>query len=195
MFAMAQATHDWVVMVDPDERIPERLAESIVCTVRREPDAGIVNARSQFYVRGKPLRGTIWGGLRQSKAVAVNRKRADPGPNIHDLFRLRETYHEVAIPPAEGHLDHFWGGSVHELVGKHWRYARHEGQALYDRGNRFDALATARRIPRLFVDCFIRDEGYRDGLTGLALSVMWAAYGVAGQLALRRYEQSLRSPS
>ena len=58
-----EARHDWLVFVDPDEKIPPALAAEATAFLRDAPDdVAVVLAGWVFYFRGRPLRGTIWGG-------------------------------------------------------------------------------------------------------------------------------------
>ena len=57
------ARNDWLLFVDPDEEIPPALRAQASDFLRDPPaDVAVVFAAIVYLFRGRPLRGTFWGG-------------------------------------------------------------------------------------------------------------------------------------
>jgi hypothetical protein len=74
------------------------------------------------------------------------------------------------------------------LISKHRRYLKKEGAARYAQGQRTGVRRLLLVPLRAFRQAYIRQAGYRDGLLGLGLSIFWAWYQTAAELALRRHQ-------
>jgi glycosyltransferase involved in cell wall biosynthesis len=78
-----EAHHDWLLFLDPDEVLPATLAAQLSDLVPALPsDVGVIDCPWQFYFRGKPLRGTFWGGVNRKRTMA-RRGGAELRPTVH----------------------------------------------------------------------------------------------------------------
>src|SRR5581483_6595043 len=83
MELVGEASHDWLLFMDPDETMPSALAAELADLVPRLPeDVGVVDCPWQFYFRDRPLRGTVWGGISRKRTLA-RRGGADLRPTVH----------------------------------------------------------------------------------------------------------------
>ncbi|HEV7677204.1 MAG TPA: glycosyltransferase [Candidatus Dormibacteraeota bacterium] len=60
MFALEQARNDWILVIDPDERVTESLARELV-QVAIEDSADAVRVPRDNWISGRRLRATGWG--------------------------------------------------------------------------------------------------------------------------------------
>lgn len=182
-----QARHDLLLVIDPDEEVPEALARCIVELVRDLPDdVAAVDAPLRFYFAGKPLKGTVWGGQNRRRML-VRRSAVELTPTIWGGMRLRDGYRVVALPyTEETAIVHRWATGWRDLLAKHRRYLAQEAGDRADAGHVTGVRELARTPWRSFRESFFRKHGYRDGLTGLGLSLFWAGFRTAGELQLLR---------
>jgi hypothetical protein len=163
--ALDHAHGDWVLEIDADERVSDRLREEIEAFLAAPP-AGVE-------LCGLPLRDHFLGrALGPSAKYPKYRHRLFR----RDAYRHDEhrTVHEGLVPhgpvhPFTGDLLHLLAGDWNEALRDAWRYARLETAQL-DPGT---------PVARIVLAAFVRpsvklvyrltvDGGWRDGLHGLA---------------------------
>ena len=182
---VGEAKHDWLLFLDPDEVLPPSLAAQIAELVPSlEPDVAVVDCPWQFHFRGRPLRGTVWGGISRKRTLA-RRGAADLRPTVHAGTRIPPGYRAHAIPfSGDNAIAHYWAPGYRALLAKHWRYLKLEGADRHAQGEITgyrDVLSTPLQA---FRESFVVRRGYRDGVTGLALSLVWAGYTTGAKIAL-----------
>lgn len=174
-----EMAHEWVMLVDPDERISPGLQSRI----RSLPEDGgmedAVGAYSfpwRFYFGQRRLRGTPWG-YQNRKVLLIHRDRFELSGAVHSGRKIRSGYEvQLAGDPEKEYVDHFWVSGWKELIRKHKRYLTQEGQARYEAGGR-PVFRTILITPfRKFRYSYFTKKGYRDGVLGFALSVFYGWY-------------------
>ncbi|MGI8421850.1 MAG: hypothetical protein ACR2MU_06285 [Gaiellaceae bacterium] len=188
--------NDLIVIPDPDEEIPPALAAQLVgIPEAMADDEGTVVVPRIYYFRGRPLRGTVWGGTGK-KILVVSRSRAEFIPAVHRGVRLRPGYRSREIPwDGENAMRHHWTSGYREFLEKHVRYIGIEGPARALTGEITGYRALVRTPYRSFRECYFTRKGYLDGVHGLALSVLYALYMTASNVQLIRELRRRKSPS
>lgn len=187
--AARQASHDWVLLVDPDEVVPSTLSEDIRKTLAAHPDAGAISLPMWFYFKGKRLTGTVWGTL-TFKQRLIHRKRCDLLPLCNRISQLRPGEHDVRIPHDGGnHMQHYWSDSYRDLLHKHFvRYAHTEAAAMVAQGKRF-SLGMGFVTPLIELKKTLKDfDGWRIGLRGWGLSAIYFGYILASHWLVPYYQ-------
>jgi (heptosyl)LPS beta-1,4-glucosyltransferase len=182
-----EARHDWLLFLDPDEVLPPALAAQLAEVMPSlDEDVAVVDCPWQFYFRDKPLRGTIWGGITRKRTLA-RRGAADLRPTVHGGTRLLPGYRAHTVPfSGDNAIAHYWAPGYRELIAKHWRYLKLEGPDRLSHGMITGYRDVAGTPLPSFYESFVKRRGYRDGMTGLALSLGWSAYSTGAKLALLR---------
>ena len=183
--AIATARHEWVLLRDPDEIVPERMRAQIVeLFPGLDPDVGLVTGPIQYYVGAHPLRGTVWGGV-QGTRVLARRDLIEFPRRVHGKLVRKAGSRDLAIPfTGDNAIEHYWAHGYREVVEKHRRYIGLEAAARVAAGERTSIRRIAATPFSAFADSFVRQRGYLDGVRGIALSVVWSAYRTGIQLAL-----------
>jgi glycosyltransferase involved in cell wall biosynthesis len=182
-----QAKHDWLFVVDPDEEVPEALADGVASLLSRlAADVAAVDAPRQYYFRGTRLRGTVWGGPNKRRLL-VNRERVELLPTIWGGVRIHEGFRVEELPyTSETAIRHYWADDYRELVARHRRYLCLEPVDRAAAGEVTGVKKLVRTPPSAFWESYVVKRGFRDGATGLFLSLFWAGFRTAGELALLR---------
>jgi glycosyltransferase involved in cell wall biosynthesis len=182
-----QAAHDWLFVVDPDEVVPPALAEEVAELLPRIPDdVAAVDAPRQYYFAGRPLRGTVWGGPNKRRLL-VRRSAVELTQTIWGGMRIKPGFRVLELPfDDETAIAHRWAGGYRELVVRHCRYLGLEPTDRAAAGEITGLRAIAATPWRSFRESYVTRKGYRDGLTGLGLSLFWAGFRTAGEVALLR---------
>ena len=182
-----KARHDWLLVVDPDEQVPAALARLVAELLPQiDDEVAAVDAPRQYYFRGKPLRGTVWGGPNRRRLL-VRRSAVELLPTVWGGMKIRTGFHVLVLPfTGEVAIRHDWAVSYRELVERHRRYLSLEPADRADAGEVTGLKHVAGMPFRAFWQSFVSRRGYRDGLRGLALSLLWAVFRARGELALLR---------
>jgi glycosyltransferase involved in cell wall biosynthesis len=182
-----QARHDWILVVDPDETVPPALAREIAELLPDIPaEIAAVDAPRQYYFAGRPLRGTVWGG-ENKRRLLVRRSAVTLTPAIWGGMTVHSGYRVLDLPfTTETAIEHRWADSYGELAERHRRYLRLEPQDRAAAGEITGWRAVLAMPWRSFHQSYVEKRGFRDGLTGLALSLFWAVFRTRGELALLR---------
>jgi glycosyltransferase involved in cell wall biosynthesis len=182
-----EARNEWLLFTDPDEEITDALADEVARFLADPPeDVAIVWAPIRFYFGGRPLRGTVWGGQNRRRFL-VRRDGVELTPTVFGGTHLRPGFRMLELPfTEETAIRHRWVGGYRDWLAKHRRYLALEpvDRARADQITGFRAVGA--RPFRSFYDSYVAKRGYRDGATGLLLSVLWAGYTTASELALLR---------
>lgn len=182
-----EAAYEWLLFVDPDEELPTALGEEIERLLPTlAHDVAVVFAPIRHHFRGRPLRGTIWGGLGRRRLL-VRRDGVTLTPTIWGGTTLRDGYRALELPlVTETAIAHYWADGYRDWARKHLRYLQLEPADRARRGEVTGVRAVAATPWRSFHESFVARQGFRDGLTGFALSALWALFRTAAEVALLR---------
>jgi glycosyltransferase involved in cell wall biosynthesis len=164
--AIDAARHEWVLLIDPDERVTPYLAAEL------EAIAASGNGHAGYWIPRRDFELGRWLG-ETSPQLRFFRKDAGrfPCEHIHEMVA-------VSGPTAavEGLLLHEPRQSLFEYVHKRNLYSEHRARHLYATGERFRLRRLLLRPPLAFVRSYVGRAGWRDGIPGLIIAGS-AAYG------------------
>ncbi len=185
--------HDWFILIDPDERIRPELAEDIKKYIYNpQPFKSLVRAYLWYYFKGQKLKGGPYKNPVRGRLLFYR-----PGINISDEVHTGITakpgYGIAEIPlTGKNYDEHFWCNSWAQLKDKNTRYAKGEGKVLYQEGNRFSWFKLIVKTIQAFFYAFIKQEYYRDGITGIKFSYHEGRYSYISWMSLRKYQAELK---
>ena len=176
--------HDWVIFIDPDERVDETLKQQLLTEFEKitsNSETGAVAVPWQFYFKKHKLKGTVWGG-NNLKHFLVNKHRYQFLPIIHYGRKIIKGFRidDVVLNQNQTNvLHHYWMNSYKVFIRKHQRYIKHEGKDEYDRDRRVGLKKIFFAPVNEFYFSLITKKGYKDNLIGWFLSAFWAYYKTA----------------
>jgi Glycosyl transferase family 2 len=175
------ALGDWILVLDPDERISPGLADRLnSLRDRAEIDAVIVPRMNVDL--GYPPSSPIHRFEPQIRMYRRSRVRWPVFPNALPQVTSDRLYR--VEPRDDLVLIHDRSRTVREVVDRVLRYAPAQGQAMADEGQMFTAAAMLAALGRKAHREFILAEPWRDGVPGLLRSgflvafhfYVWAAF-------------------
>ncbi len=178
-FAISQAQHEWVLVLDADERMTERLATRLR-ELARDKDVEVVSFWSLYWYFGGWVRhgsffSDVWTRFFR-KEIYLETYTSDE-ENVHNNFtaiRMRPNNLRLG---SEYYILHLAYPTIEKYVCKTLgMYARVEGEQYYRRGIRFSLFGLIGQPIRAFMGSFIVRQGYRDGVRGFVLAVLYAGY-------------------
>ena len=188
-WAIPQASHPWVLVVDADERVSEALADEISNLLYMGPPHDGYHVYRANYFLGHRIRFSGWG---RDKVLRLFRR---------DLGRYQgETDHaEVNIATHNvGHLRHrlnhytYWTYDQYFL--KFHRYTVQGAQNMHAVGRRAGFTRMLLAPPLRFLHCYIVRLGFLDGLAGLQISALTGMSSFVKQVRLWELDHARLQP-
>lgn len=181
-FAIEQATHDWVLLLDADEAPDSQLQTSIRQTLAASPDPkqAFSLPRSLVFM-GHPMHH---GGEQNRPVVRLfNRRFA----HITSKLVHESVVTQGAISPLNGVLWHHSYGSLHEYITKMNQYTTLNAQQAKPQPRRQGPLNVSARFFFKFFTVYFVKGSILDGLPGFVWAFFSAVYPVLKYTKL--YEQ------
>lgn len=159
---IAAARNEWILALDVDERVTERLVEEMRTAITAPgADAYRINYRN-FYL-GRELRHGHWGS--DSHVRLFRRGYRYTENRVHERVQVsRET------GTLEGHILHHPYRDLQHHLQKMVRYARWGAEDLHERGRRAGPWELLMRPGWRFFREFVLTRGYREGSFGLLMA-------------------------
>lgn len=168
-WTLEQASHPWVLWLDADEIVSAKLAQEIRQTLKHPQADGYWIPRKNI-ILGKWIRHANWHPDHQLRLFK----------NGHLKFPAQRIHENPVLTGQAGylkhHLVHYNYQSVGQFIDKLNRYTSIDA-AYYQQELKppYSRLFVTRPIQE-FINRFLAQKGYRDGLHGLALSLLQGAY-------------------
>lgn len=190
-FAVAQASQEWVLILDADELVPPPLATALAgLAAAGSCDAVSIGRLNYFF--GRPLLGGGWGVAQDRHVRFFRAGHLDPGERIHEQLRTRKGSRLAVLEPVSGrHLVHFNYESVSDFVQRMDRYTSVEAKNRAAAGER---PSTVRACLAEVFNRFVRFGGWRDGWRGLYLTLAMAAYRATTAAKMRESTELAGEP-
>jgi glycosyltransferase involved in cell wall biosynthesis len=169
-FALAQATGEWVLSLDADERVTPELADRIRAILMADGPADGYSV---------PRRNIFWGawvrhgGLYPDYQLRLFRRGAGRFVDdaVHESVRVdgrMEVLDEALLHQSYRDLEDF--------VRRSNRYSTLAAQDWLRRGRRVSLAALVMKPLGRFLSMYIVQRGFLDGWRGLVLAVLYAEY-------------------
>jgi len=169
-FAISKATGDWILIVDADERVPRPLAVKLM-EIAEKDQADFVRIPRQNIIFSQWIKHSRWwpdyiiryfksGRVEWQNAIHSIPITSGKGINLPEEKDLSLTHHHYS--------------SIEQYFSRSLRYSRQQAKELIGSGYTLDARDMFFKPIEEFLGRFFAGEGYKDGLHGLALSLLQA---------------------
>jgi glycosyltransferase involved in cell wall biosynthesis len=160
-YAIDRAAHDWIFIIDADERVTPKLRAELLRTLGGPLDRWAYSVGRLNFMMGKPVR---FSGLQRDRVTRLfHRKHARyPNKRVHaDLLVDGET---AALAYK---MDHYYIRNFDHMIAKMTRYANWASAQMYIDGKTTSAAGIFGHTIAKFVRDFIFNFGFLDGVRGL----------------------------
>jgi len=170
-FALRQAQGDWVLILDADEEISPELAKILKHLAENHESLNYYRLPRKNIIFGKWIRHSRWWPdyvIRFFKKGSV---------------RWSEKIHSVPLTRGEGHdleakevnaIIHYNYKSISQYLSRLDRYTTIQAKDLMESGYKFSWQDMLKKPMGEFLSRFFVGESYKDGLHGLAISLLQA---------------------
>ncbi len=178
-WAIPQASHDWVLLLDADERLSPALAAEIRTVLEAGPrHDGYWIYRANHFM-GHPIR---WGDL--GKDVVLRLFRRDlaryQGPSDHGEVQIATGN----VGTLRERMPHFACWSYDQWFAKFHRYTTLQARQWYEAGRGPSFWRLLLHAPARFLRDYVLKLGFLDGRVGLQLALLASFYSFTKQARL-----------
>lgn len=170
-WSLDRVSNDWVLILDADERVPEKLAREILTILADGPQANGYYIRRENIVLGKKIRHSGWS---TDKVIRLFHR-------AHGRYPNRRVHADVDIqgplPVLKSPLVHYTLRSLKQYFEKFLNYAEWGAAQGYREGRKAGYLEIGGRTLWRFVRTYIIQRGFLDGIHGLVVCGL-QAFGV-----------------
>ena len=166
-WAIPQARHDWVLIVDCDERITPALQEEIIAILRQGSEKDGYWIMRKNFLFGKEIRHSGWGNDSVLRLFRRDLSR----------YQAKRVHAEVELKKTEflkGFLEHHSVSSLTHWVNKINRYTSWKAQDKHDKGVAAPVAHMIIRPPMTFFKDYVLRLGILDGWRGFLIASMSA---------------------
>ena len=170
-FAIEQSLHDWIFILDSDERIKSALKEEIVKTLSKPTSFVAFSIKRNFYFLGKKIKYSGW--QRDSVVRLFSKKHCKyNGDLVHELV---EANGEIGVLKNE--IDHYSYRNFEHYLAKLNRNSWLKAKKLHQDGKNVNPYNLLVKPPVRFLTHYIVRLGFLDGFEGFILAAI-QSYGV-----------------
>jgi hypothetical protein len=168
--------NNWFIIIDPDEFLDDKLISYIkkIDFDKLKKVGGIV-VDWKFFFANKELKGTIWG--KSKKLLIYHKERINISSEVHKGRYILDEYETFNVDNSNGSLNHQWLDNYTDFINKHLKYISLEKKINLNDSFIISTIKFIISAPYNFFNSFILKRGYRDGIIGFNLSILWAFYG------------------
>jgi len=169
-FGIKKSAGPWVLILDPDERVPKTLANKLM-EIAKEDLADYVRLPRKNIVFGKWLQYSRWWpdhNIRFFKKGHVVWQEEIHRPPI-------TTGRGMDLPAEEEQaIEHLHYSTLDEYILRQIRYTNQQAKELVKEGYQFNPKDAISKPVGEFLSRFFAGEGYKDGFHGLVLALLQA---------------------
>ena len=169
--ALALATHDWVLVLDADERVSRELAAEVASAVGSPGEVAGFRMPRLSSLGGRPVRHGVWWPDRKLRLGRRSRGFRAAGASVHEWLEVDGEVRDLASP-----LRHIPYRDLSDAVRKTALYARLSALDRFERGQRGSYLRLLLRPPLELLRSLVLKRGLLDGRAGVAVALIHAGY-------------------
>ncbi|MDD2822948.1 MAG: glycosyltransferase family 2 protein [Candidatus Daviesbacteria bacterium] len=169
-FNISQASHNWVLILDPDEEVPEGLVKRLKEVIAME-EISYVEIPRKNIIFGKWMKNAMWWPdynirLFKKGAVVWSEEIHRPPKTEGKSFQIEEIENLAII--------HHHYESISQFILRMDRYTTAQADDLTIKGYKFNWTDLVQKPLQEFLSRYFASRGFEDGLHGLALSFLQA---------------------
>jgi glycosyltransferase involved in cell wall biosynthesis len=178
-YAIQHAIGNWILMIDADERLTPELGMQLRQVAIDDYYDCVKFAKLTLYFGDFPRYGDFFlpnQPLFFRKDVYLNRYTGVEN-RPHNDWAAVSNIEKTLILPVKYHYIHLAYPTVEKYVVKTLgMYASIEGEQYFMQGRKFSVIRLVGEPFREFIHRFIFKTGYRDGMRGFILAILYACY-------------------
>lgn len=183
--SLTSASHDWILEVDADERVPQELKEEILSIKNAEPGSYIIQFDN--YLGNRLVK---YGWLR---TIGVDQKR------ILTFKGYKKFHEDKEIHPTfdckgrakflKNKMIHLADDNIFDLIARFNRYTNWKANDMAASGKiKGCAFSLIFSLKMRFIKSFFIKKGYKEGALGVLIALLAGAYPIVSYLKAKEVE-------
>ncbi len=160
-YAIDRAAHDWIFIIDADERVTPKLRDELLRTLEGPLDRWAWSVGRLNFMMGKPVR---FSGLQRDRVTRLFHRQ-------HARYPNKRVHADLLVDGTAGRLaqkmDHFYIRSFDHMIAKMTRYADWGAAQMFIDGRTTGLLGILGHPIGRFVRDYIVNLGFLDGTRGV----------------------------
>jgi glycosyltransferase involved in cell wall biosynthesis len=170
-FGFSKAKGDWILSLDADERVDNKLAQEIKKVLSHDPNVSGYNIPRKNIIFKKWIRNSIWWPDYQLRLFKKGKGKFVRA-TVHQPINVKGEVRHLSEP-----LIHYNYSSITQYVGRMNNiYTEIEVEEFLKSGKRLHWTEAVRMPSSDFLKTYFLQKGYRDGLHGFILSILQSIY-------------------
>lgn len=169
-YGVDKASNDWILWIDADEAITEKLAKELIEFKETSPDKSAYKVSRRAYFLGKWIKHSGWYPGNVTRLF--NRNKAH--------FSSSEVHEHLVVEGETGKLnndlEHYTDPNIHHYFEKFNRYTTLAAEELNHKNRRARFSDILIRPIFFFIKMYIFRRGFLDGIQGFILAVFSSTY-------------------
>ncbi len=164
-WTIPQASHEWIFILDADERVSEELKDEVIATLSQKyiAEEGFWIKRRNHFME-KEIK---YSGWQRDKVIRLFRRDTCRYGNKH-VHEEIETDGTVGM--LKNTLTHYTFKSMEHFTRKMNQYAKWKAEELHAKGKTASVLEFIFKPPFRFFKNYVLDLGFLDGKRGMIIS-------------------------
>jgi len=160
-YAIDRAAHDWIFVIDADERVTPKLRDEILRTMNGDLKEWAYSVGRLNFMFGKPVR---FSGLQRDRVTRLFHRG-------HARYPNKRVHADLIVDGATGRLehkmDHYYVRTFDHMIAKMTRYANWGAAQMFIDGKTTSLVGIAGHSTTKFFRDYIINLGFLDGTRGL----------------------------
>ncbi|MEW6215539.1 MAG: glycosyltransferase family 2 protein [Nitrospirota bacterium] len=162
--AVAKCKHDWVLVIDADERIPEETKNEIVKIINSPDMADVYSFPRKNIFHGRWIKHSGWWPDRVIRLFKRQKGRFES--LVHEKWMTRG-----AIMDLNVYIEHYSFDNYSEMVKKLDEYSTINATELFNKGFKVNTLSPILHGVSMFIKSYILEKGFLEGFDGLIIAL------------------------
>ena len=167
--AIDYASAEWIFLLDADERMTPELKNEIEKTIKNTRKNGFFVPRKNYFLN-KWIRHSGWW---PDYTLRLFRNGTGRIP-------YRAVHEKIVVDGERGYLKnpivHYTYKTINQFIDKSRRYSSLSAQEMRSKGRKFRLANLLFNPPVTFIKMYFIQQGFRDGLHGLVLAILYSYY-------------------
>lgn len=183
-FTLEQATHDWVLFLDADEVVPEKLKQEIVNKVNMATKIVAFWFFREFMFQDERLRFSGWQTDKNYRLFRKSKARFSDKKIVHETLEV-----DGVSGVVEEKLLHYCYKNYDDYKSKMLRYGRLKAKESFFKERKFSYLSMLLKPSWKFFHHYVLRLGILDGKKGVIISYLNALSDFEKYRELRKMEK------
>jgi glycosyltransferase involved in cell wall biosynthesis len=157
--AIEKCIHDWVLLIDADERVPKETGELVMRALQR-PDADAYRFKRKNYLHGRWLKHS--GYWPDWQIRLVNKTKGSFQSIIHEKWVTNGTLRDL-----DACIEHYAFSNYSDMLKTLDEYSSITARELFGSGKRATLFSPLYHGVAMFLKIYLLEHGLLDGMDGL----------------------------